>query len=126
MPDVFGVQRPRLVHVTGAFDDGTAVGEDCELMAFRGKLEEKAIEAHRAERRQVPGHFLEIEPGRLPLRHLYGVAATEAGSLRALLTFEPFKVSPLTARAIYLAQKGRDFDPAKRIFPDIDVDELPA
>src|SRR5262245_9736130 len=105
---ILGVQGPRLVHIARPLDNGAAVGEHGELVAFRGKLEQETVVAHLAESRQVPGHLFEIELGRRPLRHLHRITAAQTGGLRALFAFEPLETPPLTARTIDLAQKGRD------------------
>src|SRR5207244_12264165 len=83
MPDVLPIQRPRLVHVARPFDDRPAVGEDRELMAVGRELEEETVVAHVAELAEVAGQLLEIEARRGAVGDLHGVAATQAGRLRA-------------------------------------------
>ena len=58
------------------------------------------------------------------MRHLHGVAAAQAGRLRALVAFEPFELRALAAGAIDLAQQRRDLDAAADVLPHVDVDQL--
>ena len=39
MPDIFRIQRPRLVFVVGPLDDGAAIGENGEFIGRDGELQ---------------------------------------------------------------------------------------
>ena len=98
MADVAGVESAGLVDVVGALDDGAAVGEDGELVAVGGELQQEAVVAYVAVDLEMMGQFLEVEAGGAAVRDLDGVAAAETDRVRALLAFEPRLRARLSAR----------------------------
>src|SRR5260370_27751769 len=124
MPDVLRIQRPRLIHVVSALDDGAAVGEDSEIETVHLELEQKAIETDLADGFQVAGHGLEVKGRGAAVGDLHGIAAAQAGGVRALIAVKPFKAAALAAGTIDLAQERSDLDAALDIVPDIEIDEL--
>src|SRR5580692_3660192 len=100
MPDVFRVQRPRLLAVGGALDDGSAVGEDGKFVLLDLRLEEESVEANAAGGAQLLRQFAEVELAGATLGYLHGIAAAQAGRLCAVSAFEPFELPLLTAGAI--------------------------
>src|SRR5262249_20170518 len=93
-------------------------------MAVGLELEKEAVIAHLAKRFQVTGEILEVEPARVTLAHLHGVAAAETRRMRALLAFQPLELATPATRAIDLAQEWSDLDPALDVLPDVDVNQL--
>ena len=47
--------------IGGAFNDGAAVGEHCQLIIPAGEAEREFVGAHHAEAFEVPGKFGKIE-----------------------------------------------------------------
>src|SRR5947209_19268834 len=105
MPDILRVQGPRLVHVARSLDDGPAVGEHGELITLDGEVEQKTVVIHLAKRLQVARQLLEIKTCGRPLRDLHGIAATQAGGVRALFAVQPLEAPPPAAWAIDFAQE---------------------
>src|SRR5436190_17597597 len=126
MPDVLRIQRPRLVHVARPFDDRPTIGKDSELVAVGRELQQETVVAHVAELAEVAGQLLEIEARRGAMGDLDGVAAAEAGRLRALLAVEPLEPAVFAARTINLAQQRGDLDAALDVVPNIHVDQVSA
>jgi hypothetical protein len=125
MSDVLRIQHASLVQIARALDDRAAVGEHGEFVFLGGEFEEKAVEAYvAAHQPKVTRHLLEIQFRRDSMRDLHGVAAAQAGRLRTLLPFEPFKFLVFAAGAIDFAQERRDLDAAADVFPHIDVDQF--
>src|SRR4051794_31323514 len=102
MPNEPRIQRPRLVHVAGPFNDRPAVGEDGKLVSFDHELEQEAVVADFALRFQVAGQLLEVEFAGATMRHLDGITATQARRLRAVFAFEPLKTAALATGVIDL------------------------
>src|SRR5262249_29468569 len=89
--DVAGVQSAGLVDVVGSLADGTAVRKDGELVSLGLEAQQKAVVTHLAQRFELFRHALEVEPRRGAMRHLDGVAAAQAGRVRALLPLQPLE-----------------------------------
>ena len=104
--DVLGEQRSRPIDVVGALDDRPAIGEHVELIAVGMESQKKAIVLHLAERLQVPGQLLEVEPRRTALRHLHGVAPPQR-----LVVCEPY--APSNHSNLPCKQQGQSTLPRK-------------
>src|SRR5262249_38687371 len=98
--------------------------EHRELMALGGEFQQEAVVAHLPEFAQMAGHVLEVEFFGGAMSHLHGVAAAQAGGMRAHLAFEPVETLPLTAWTIDLAEQRRDLDSLRQVLPDIDINQL--
>src|SRR5262249_8519018 len=124
MPHVFRIQRPRPVHVARPLDDRPAVGKDRELVSLGVELEQEAVVTDLAQGLEVTGHLLEVELSRRAGGGLDGIAAAQAGGLRALFTVEPLEAVALATRAIDLAQKRRNLDLFLHVLPDVEEDQV--
>src|SRR5207249_3273622 len=106
--------------------DRPTIGKDGELVAVGCELEEEAVVIHVAKLAEVAGQLLEIEAGRGAMRDLDGVAAAEAGRLRALFAVEPLKPAVLAARTIDFAEERGDLDAALDVVPNVHIDQVSA
>src|SRR5579875_1294407 len=124
VPNIFRIQRPRLVHVGGAFDDGAAVREHGEFVVLNLEFQQETVVAYFTHFSQVRCHLLEVELGRRAVRYLYGVAAAQTGRLRTVGAVQPLEATMLATGTIDLAQKRGNLDAALYVVPDVEIQQF--
>ena len=100
MADVFGVERAGDVRLVGAFDDGSAIGEDGDVVV--GDVEAEHVLGARdgAHTIEAGGEFVEADLLRFKARSdLHRVAATKRDGGKRALAAEKVKLAVTAAGA---------------------------
>src|SRR5579864_7110419 len=104
-PDVAGIETARDGRISGAFDDGAAIGKNSELVGIDAGADREIVGADGRERRQAAGQIGQIH-GTKALVNLDRVAAAQADG-RAALSRKMDEIAAGAAGAIGIAGRRR-------------------